>query len=434
MSTLRKIALIFAFCITILFCNAQNVGINTTGAAPNATALLDLSSTALGFLVPRMTTAQMTAIVAPATSLVVFNTTTNCLMFYTGATWNNIACGCTAAPAAPGAITGPTSPPVSSVNNVYFISPVAGATSYTWTVSPGTNTITAGQGTQAIAVSFGPSVATYTICVTATNACGTSASGPCLTVTTSSGGGALPYQLFTYTGALQTFTVPAGITSLTITSYGAGGGTAYNLPGLGAKLIGTFAVVPSEVLDIMVGGQGNGAENPPSVYGYSGSGGGSTYVWNTASSALPMEAAAGGGGSAYESNGGAGSSANATTNDQTNGNAAGGAGGNGGTGGTVGAGAGWLSNGGNGTNAGGGLDPANGGAGGTAGSPGAVGGYAGGGGCYGNNGYGGGGAGYNGGGGGSSGGGGGGGSYNGGASQTNTTGVCGGDGFVLIVW
>ncbi len=434
MSAIRKILLLLLFGNSTVFCLAQNVGISVAGSTPNSTALVDLSSTSLGFLVPRMTTAQITAIVAPATSLLVFNTTTNCMMFYTGAIWKNIACGCTGPPAAPGAITGPATPPVSSTKNVYFISPVAGATSYTWTVNPGTGTITAGQGTQAIAVSFGPAVVTYTICVTATNACGTSASGPCLNVTTSSGGGSLPYQLFTYTGALQSFTVPAGISSLTITAYGAGGGTAYNLPGLGAKLIGTFTVTPSEVLDIMVGGQGNGAENPPSVYGYSGSGGGSTYIWNTASSALPMMAAAGGGGSAYESNGGAGSSTNTPTNDATLGNAAGGAGGNGGTGGTVGAGAGWTSNGGNGSNAGGGQDPPNGGAGGTAGSPGAVGGWAGGGGCYGNNGQGGGGAGYNGGGGGSSGGGGGGGSYNAGTAQTNTTGVCGGDGFVLIVW
>ena len=35
---------------------SQNVGINSTGAAPDASAMLDVSSTTKGFLMPRMTT------------------------------------------------------------------------------------------------------------------------------------------------------------------------------------------------------------------------------------------------------------------------------------------------------------------------------------------------------------------------------------------
>ena len=37
---------------------SQNVGINTNGAAPDASALLDIASTAGGLLIPRMTLAQ----------------------------------------------------------------------------------------------------------------------------------------------------------------------------------------------------------------------------------------------------------------------------------------------------------------------------------------------------------------------------------------
>lgn len=53
--------------------NAQ-VGINATGAAPNASAMLDITSTTSGLLIPRMTAAQRTAIATPATSLLVFQT------------------------------------------------------------------------------------------------------------------------------------------------------------------------------------------------------------------------------------------------------------------------------------------------------------------------------------------------------------------------
>ncbi len=446
-SFFRQIAFILAISAFSVQGLCQNVGINATGTAPNASALLDLSSTNLGFLVPRMTDAQMNAIAAPANGLLVYNTTTNCFMIYSGGAWVPVSCGCTGAPAAPGAITGPASPLVSSVNNGFFITPVAGATSYTWTISPATNTITAGQGTQAIAVSFGPSVATYTICVTASNACGTSASGPCLNVTTSAGGGgSMGYQVFDYTGALQTYTVPAGVTQITVTAFGAAGGTAYNLPGWGAEIIGTFTVTPGNVFDVLVGGEGQGGEQPPGSYGYSGAGGGGTFVWNSSSSALPMIAAGGGGGSSYyENNGGPGSATNTPTNGSGLYNAAGGAGGNGGTGGTAGSGGGgWLTNGGTGSSGGGqsgGFAVYNGGAGGSAGAPGGAGGYGGGGGCYSNNGSGGGGGGYNGGGGGLSnnpnsgwGSGGGGGSYNAGTAQTNTAGVWKGSGWVLIVW
>ena len=49
-----------------------NVGIGTLNPDPGA--LLDLSSTTRGFLMPRMTTAQITALVSPAEGLMVFNT------------------------------------------------------------------------------------------------------------------------------------------------------------------------------------------------------------------------------------------------------------------------------------------------------------------------------------------------------------------------
>jgi hypothetical protein len=71
----------------VLNLNAQNVAINATGAAPAASAMLDVASTTSGILIPRMSTAQRTAIAAPATGLRVYDTTTGGFWFYNGTAW-----------------------------------------------------------------------------------------------------------------------------------------------------------------------------------------------------------------------------------------------------------------------------------------------------------------------------------------------------------
>jgi hypothetical protein len=62
-----------------------NVGIGTS--APNAAALLDVSSTTQGFLPPRMTGTQRDAISTPPNGLVLYNTTTNKLQVRAGGSW-----------------------------------------------------------------------------------------------------------------------------------------------------------------------------------------------------------------------------------------------------------------------------------------------------------------------------------------------------------
>ena len=127
-----------------------------------------------------------------------------------------------AAPATPGAITGPTTF-CQGQSLTYSIAAVTGATSYTWTVPAG-STITAGQGTTSITVTMGTNAGQ--ICVTATGACGTS-SPSCLTLTlgappnapTISGnssfcaGATATFTCSVITGATTyTWTVPAGST------------------------------------------------------------------------------------------------------------------------------------------------------------------------------------------------------------------------------
>lgn len=67
--------------------SAQNVAINATGVAPVASAMLDISSTTMGSLIPRMTSVQRTAIVAPATGLEVYDLTTASFWYFNGVIW-----------------------------------------------------------------------------------------------------------------------------------------------------------------------------------------------------------------------------------------------------------------------------------------------------------------------------------------------------------
>jgi hypothetical protein len=67
---------IIAVLLSTTTVQAQSVGINTDGSTPNPSALLDVKSTDKGLLIPRMSTAQRTAITSPATGLMVFDTNT----------------------------------------------------------------------------------------------------------------------------------------------------------------------------------------------------------------------------------------------------------------------------------------------------------------------------------------------------------------------
>lgn len=82
--------IILFFCISFLT-NAQ-ISVNTTGSTADTSAMLDVSSTDKGMLVPRMTTAQRTAISAPAAGLLVFDTTTDSFWYYNGtaAEWQKV--------------------------------------------------------------------------------------------------------------------------------------------------------------------------------------------------------------------------------------------------------------------------------------------------------------------------------------------------------
>lgn len=125
------------------------------------------------------------------------------------------------------------------------------------------------------------------------NSCGSTANTNTISVTTGS-----CCVTFNYTGSVQTWTVPAVVTSITIDVQGAAGGDAtacYAMSGgYGARVTGSISVTPGQVLQIYVGGKGQDATNSGCSGGSPGAGG-----WNGGGD---------GGNNAYPGAGGGGAS------------------------------------------------------------------------------------------------------------------------------
>lgn len=86
---MKKVFLFFCLVMSASSFFAQGVSINESGSAADASAMLDVSSSNKGVLVPRMTSTQRISIVSPATGLLVYDTTTNSFWYY-NAGWNLI--------------------------------------------------------------------------------------------------------------------------------------------------------------------------------------------------------------------------------------------------------------------------------------------------------------------------------------------------------
>ena len=84
-SLMRKILLTLFAVTTLSVGFAQNVGIGTN--TPENTAILDLKSDSMGFLAPRLTTAQRDAIVSPAHGLTIFNVQDSTIQYWNGQCW-----------------------------------------------------------------------------------------------------------------------------------------------------------------------------------------------------------------------------------------------------------------------------------------------------------------------------------------------------------
>ena len=73
---------------------------------------------------------------------------------------------------------------------------------------------------------------------------------------------------FAYTGTVQTYSIPAGVTSITVTAAGAQGGQSGTgtsassyAPGQGGLIVSTVSVTPLSTLYVYVGGAGRSGQN-----------------------------------------------------------------------------------------------------------------------------------------------------------------------------
>jgi hypothetical protein len=146
-----------------------------------------------------------------------------------------------------------------------------------------------GDTTALNATSAGNSILWYTVPAGGTPI-GTSLSGndfsvsPIVTTTyyaEAIAGAVVVTNTFNFTNTSQNYTVPAGVTTLTVDVRGAKGGMgyqAYSQGGNGGRVTGTIAVTSGQVLRIYVGGMGgNGSTSSGGAPGYNGGGLGSLY-------------------------------------------------------------------------------------------------------------------------------------------------------------
>src|SRR5690554_4471737 len=107
MRKLRRILLLCTFLASVSMYAQDNVGIGTTN--PDPSAALEVESKEKGVLVPRMTTAERNAIVAPAEGLLVYDIDEDCFFYYelVSPGWQSL---CTAGAQGPQGDPGPAGP------------------------------------------------------------------------------------------------------------------------------------------------------------------------------------------------------------------------------------------------------------------------------------------------------------------------------------
>jgi len=148
---------------------AVSVGIGIS--APIVSAVLDVTSTTQGTLLPRMTTLQKAAIVTPATGLIVYDNTLNQLQVYNGTAWGATAANVTSVSVATlngvsGTVANPTTTPAITLT-LGAITPTSvaatGAVSGTSLSTTGSITSTVATGTAPLIVSSTTPVANLSI-------------------------------------------------------------------------------------------------------------------------------------------------------------------------------------------------------------------------------------------------------------------------------
>ena len=91
---MRNLLFLLAF-LCLLFSGSlrAQVAVNTSGNPADASAMLDITSTQKGVLIPRMSSLDRVGINTPATGLLVYDTTTKTFQYYDGTEWKSVGSG-----------------------------------------------------------------------------------------------------------------------------------------------------------------------------------------------------------------------------------------------------------------------------------------------------------------------------------------------------
>lgn len=80
-------------CMILGAVSPDTINIGVGNKAPDASAILDLTSTGRGILIPRLSTSQRLTIASPASGLLVYDSVIKAFYFWDGAAWSNVGSG-----------------------------------------------------------------------------------------------------------------------------------------------------------------------------------------------------------------------------------------------------------------------------------------------------------------------------------------------------
>ncbi|MBM3436402.1 MAG: hypothetical protein FJY07_09340 [Bacteroidetes bacterium] len=93
MKNIKRFSALIATLLMTGTMQSQNISISDVSHSADASAVLDVYSTSLGALLPRLTTSARTGISSPATGLTVYDTDTDSYWFYDGSNWTELSYG-----------------------------------------------------------------------------------------------------------------------------------------------------------------------------------------------------------------------------------------------------------------------------------------------------------------------------------------------------
>jgi hypothetical protein len=109
----------------------NNAGIGTT--TPVACAQLDITSTSMGLLIPRLTSVQMNAIGSPATGLLIYNSTAQTFYYYDGTIWRPLLSSLVAWSTTGNSGTAPATNFIGTIDSIDFALRTSNTTRFTLT-------------------------------------------------------------------------------------------------------------------------------------------------------------------------------------------------------------------------------------------------------------------------------------------------------------